>query len=100
MVTQSTMGVESERYIQHRVVCMTWFFGKKTVNTYLYTRYKTQRHHIEIASKMEDEVTIPRKKLARIRQRVLEAEKEKLNLDNPLGINNEIEQIIREEIDE
>jgi hypothetical protein len=29
----------------------------------------------------------------------LQAEKEKLNLDNPRGIINDIEQIIREEID-
>lgn len=36
--------------------------------------------------------------LQRIQERVLEAEKEKLNLDLPRGINNEIEQIIREEV--
>lgn len=37
--------------------------------------------------------------LRRIRERVLSAEKEKLNLDLPRGINNEIEEIIREEVD-
>ncbi|WP_273838086.1 hypothetical protein [Halococcus sp. PRR34] len=38
------------------------------------------------------------RELARIRKRVLEAEKEKLNLRLPRGINNDIERIIREEI--
>jgi hypothetical protein len=37
--------------------------------------------------------------LRRVRERVLQAEKDKLNLDNPRGIINDIEQIIREEID-
>lgn len=37
--------------------------------------------------------------LRRVRERVLEAEKNKLHLDLPRGINNEIEQIIREEVD-
>lgn len=37
--------------------------------------------------------------LRRIRERVLSAEKEKLNLDLPRGINNEIEEIIRAEVD-
>lgn len=46
----------------------------------------------------EDDISIPDQKLARIRERVLEAEKEKLNLDNPRGIINDIEQIIEEEI--
>lgn len=36
--------------------------------------------------------------LRRIRERVLHAEKEKLNLDLAHGINDEIEQIVREEI--
>lgn len=36
--------------------------------------------------------------LRRIRERVLQAEKEKLHLDLPRGINNEIEAILREEI--
>lgn len=37
-------------------------------------------------------------KIRRIRERVLEAEKEKLHLDNPRGIINDIEAIVREEI--
>lgn len=37
-------------------------------------------------------------KLRQIRERVLAAEKEKLNLDNPRGVVNNIEDIIREEI--
>jgi len=37
--------------------------------------------------------------LRRIRERVLSAEKEKLNLDTPHGINNEIEETIREEVE-
>lgn len=36
--------------------------------------------------------------LRRIRERVLKAEKEKLNLDLAHGINDDIEQIVREEI--
>jgi len=46
-----------------------------------------------------DEISIPDETLQRIRERVLRAEKEKLNLDNPRGINNDIQQIIEEEID-
>jgi len=45
-----------------------------------------------------EEITIPDEKLAKIRARVLAAEKEKLSLDLPRGINDEIEQIIEEEI--
>lgn len=37
--------------------------------------------------------------LRRIRERVLSAEKEKLNLDLPRGVINDIEEIIREEVD-
>lgn len=48
----------------------------------------------------EDEISISDDKRKRIRERVLAAEKEKLNLDNPIGINDEIEQIIEEEINE
>lgn len=44
------------------------------------------------------DVSIPDAKLVRIRERVLQAEKEKLNLDNPIGINDQVEQIIEEEI--
>lgn len=47
-----------------------------------------------------EEVTISEAKLRKIRERVLMAEQEKLNLDLPRGINNEIEDIIREEITE
>lgn len=46
----------------------------------------------------DEEVTIPSEKVKRIRERVLNAEKEKLHLDLPRGINDEIEKIIREEI--
>ena len=46
----------------------------------------------------EKEISIPNSKLAKISERVLMAEKEKLNLDLPRGINDEIEQIIEEEI--
>jgi hypothetical protein len=37
--------------------------------------------------------------LKQIRERVLTAEKDKLDLDLARGINNEIEDIIREEVD-
>ncbi|WP_229121693.1 hypothetical protein [Halapricum desulfuricans] len=46
----------------------------------------------------DEEVSITRDKLVKVRERVLEAEKEKLHLDLARGINDEIEQIIREEI--
>lgn len=46
----------------------------------------------------DEDVTVPRETLVRIRNRVLQAEKEKLNLDLPRGINDEIEEIIREDI--
>lgn len=46
----------------------------------------------------DEEINIPPEKLVTIRERALQAEKDKLNLDLPRGINNEIEQIIREEI--
>lgn len=45
------------------------------------------------------ELEFDKKQLARVRERVLEAEKGKLHLEYPSGINNKIEQIIREEID-
>lgn len=44
------------------------------------------------------DVDLDEETLRRIRERVLKAEKEKLNLDNPMGINNDIEQIIEEEV--
>ena len=47
----------------------------------------------------DDAMEISERSLARIRKRVLEAEKEKLNLRLPRGINQDIERIIREEID-
>jgi hypothetical protein len=46
----------------------------------------------------EDNISISDSKLAKIRERVLSAEKEKLNLDNPRGIINEIENIVQEEV--
>lgn len=46
----------------------------------------------------ETELHLDEGKLRRIRERVLEAEKEKLHLDNPRGIINDVENIIREEI--
>lgn len=46
----------------------------------------------------EQELDLDEDTLHRIRERVLEAEKEKLHLDLARGINNEIEDIIREEI--
>lgn len=46
----------------------------------------------------KEEISIPKSKLLKIRERVLMAEKEKLNLDLPRGINNKIEQILEEEI--
>lgn len=46
----------------------------------------------------EEELEFEASKLRRIRERVLEAEKEKLHLDNPHNIINNIEDIIREEI--
>lgn len=46
----------------------------------------------------EEEVSIDSSKLTRIRERVLQAEKDKLHLDTPRGVINDIEEIIREEI--
>lgn len=45
-----------------------------------------------------EELEIEEEKLRRIRERVLEAEKDKLHLDLPRGVINEIEEIVREEI--
>ncbi len=47
----------------------------------------------------DEEVAITEESLKQIRERVLKAEKDKLHLDLPRGINDEIEKIIREEID-
>lgn len=46
----------------------------------------------------KEELEFDSNKLRHIRERVLEAEKEKLHLDNPRGVVNNIEDIIREEI--
>jgi hypothetical protein len=46
----------------------------------------------------EKEIEISEQKIRQIRERVLQAEKEKLHMDLPRGINNEIGEIIREEI--
>lgn len=50
------------------------------------------------SSLRDHDVDLDDETLRRIRERVLKAEKEKLNLDNPMGINNDIEQIIEEEV--
>lgn len=39
------------------------------------------------------------KKLQRMMERVLEAEQDKLYMRSPIGINNDIRQIIEEEVD-
>ena len=46
----------------------------------------------------KNDLEIEQAKLRRIRERVLKAEKEKLHLDNPRGVVNDIEDIVREEI--
>ncbi|MFD1646893.1 hypothetical protein [Haloarchaeobius litoreus] len=46
----------------------------------------------------ETDVTVTTEKIRTIRERVLQAEKDKLHLDLARGINDEIEEIIREEI--
>jgi hypothetical protein len=51
------------------------------------------------ASIDKEELEFDQSKLRRIRERVLEAEKEKLHLDTPRGVINNIEDIVREEID-
>lgn len=48
----------------------------------------------------DSEVTVSDSELREIRERVLQAEKAKLDMDNPIGVINDIEQIIREEIQE
>lgn len=45
-----------------------------------------------------EELEIEEEKLRRIRERVLQVEKDKLHLDLPRGVINEIEEIVREEI--
>lgn len=51
------------------------------------------------ASVSETEVTVDEPTCRRIRERVLQAEKEKLHMEIARRINNEIEEIIREEVD-
>lgn len=46
----------------------------------------------------KEQLEVDKDKLRQIRERVLEAEKEKLHLGNPMGVVNNIEEIIREEI--
>ena len=62
------------------------------------TKYKCGQCLVGVMQDNGDDVSIPDEKVARIRERVLKAEKEKLNLDNPKGINDDIQQIIEEEI--
>jgi hypothetical protein len=50
-------------------------------------------------SESGDPLDLPEQTRRRIRERVLQAEKEKLNLRNPIGVRQDIEQIFREEID-
>lgn len=45
------------------------------------------------------EVEISDRAIAQVQKRVLAAEKEKLDLKLPRGINDDIEQIIREEVE-
>lgn len=42
---------------------------------------------------------VDQKQLQRILRRVLEAEKEKLHMGNPMGINDDLESIIEEEVE-
>lgn len=53
----------------------------------------------ESQSLEDEELVINEETLRRIRELVLQAEKEKLHLDLPRGVINEIEEIVREEID-
>lgn len=46
----------------------------------------------------KDAFELDQAKLRRIRERVLKAEKEKLHMDLPRGVINDIEDIVREEI--
>ncbi|GAA0291664.1 hypothetical protein [Halarchaeum salinum] len=48
---------------------------------------------------MDEDVSVAESKRRQVRERVLQAEKEKLHLDLARGINDDIEEIIREEID-
>lgn len=43
--------------------------------------------------------SIDKKQVSRIMERILEAEKDKLHMGSPKGINNDIESIIEEEVE-
>ena len=43
--------------------------------------------------------SVDKNQINRIMERVLNAEKDKLHMGSPKGINNDIEQIIEEEVD-
>lgn len=47
----------------------------------------------------DEDVSISDRTLKTVQERALQAEKEKLHMDLARGINNDIEQIIREEVD-
>lgn len=47
----------------------------------------------------ESDTSVDDETVRRIRERVLAAEKEKLDLDLARGINDDIEEIVREEVD-
>jgi hypothetical protein len=51
-----------------------------------------------MADNDDADMTIPQETLHRVRNRALQAEKEKLNLANPINVVNNIEEIVREEI--
>ncbi|ERG99031.1 MAG: hypothetical protein J07HQX50_00173 [Haloquadratum sp. J07HQX50] len=42
---------------------------------------------------------VDKQQLGRIMERVLEAEKDKLHMGSPIGINNDVESIIEDEVD-
>lgn len=56
-------------------------------------------NEVEHMSEQGDEVELSEQVLGRIRKRVLVAEKEKLNLKSPMGVRQDIERIIREEVE-
>lgn len=53
----------------------------------------------ENVSLNDSNIDLEEDKLIQIRERVLQAEKEKLHMDLPRGVINDIEEIIREEVD-
>lgn len=70
------------------------------------TKYKSQQKDINwlivlchsMSSLSDREVQISQEEIVAIQERALKAEKNKLHMDLARGINNEIEEIIREEI--